>query len=387
MMYDIEKNRFIKNNSLSSIVNSFIVDSPIASNISYLWGFGSILGLCLVLQIITGISLSFHYIPETTLAFDSVENIMRNEMYGWLLRYLHSNGAGLFFIFVYLHISRNLYYGSYVKPRILLWNMGIIIYVLMMATAFIGYVLVWGSMSLWGAIVITNFFSAIPWIGEEIVQFIWGGFSVDNPTLNRFYGLHFLLPFIIAFSVILHLIGLHDHGSNNPIGFSSNSDKISFHPYLTYKDIVGFILFFIFLIFVVGFLPNYLGHSDNYIKANPLVTPVSIVPEFYFLPFYAILRSIPNKLAGVIVMACSIAFLFLLPWIQLNEIRTNSFRILNQLFYWIFVSNFILLMIIGALPVEYPFSIIGPISCALYFIILFVFPILIGSLETYFIIY
>ena len=282
--------RYLKRYTLTNIGNNFLVDSPVPVNISYLWGFGSLLGLTLVSQIITGISLSFHYQPHIDHAFDSIENIMRDENYGWLLRYSHANGAGIFFILVYLHIGRNLYYGSFKEPRLLLWFAGVIIYLLMMATAFIGYVLVWGSMSLWGAIVITNLFSAIPWLGSDLVRFIWGGFSVDNPTLNRFYGLHFTFPFLIAGLVVVHLVGLHDHGSNNPTGIESAPDKSTFHPYFTYKDIVGFLAVFIGAIIIIGYYPNLLGHSDNYIAANPLVTPSSIVPEFYFLPFYAILN-------------------------------------------------------------------------------------------------
>jgi len=348
-----------------------------------MWNFGSLLGLTLILQIVTGISLSFHYIPETKLAFNSTESIMRDENLGWILRYSHSNGAGIFFILVYLHIGRNLYYTSYNHPRILLWFAGIVIYLLMMATAFLGYVLVWGSMSLWGAIVITNFFTVIPWIGMDIVQFIWGGFSVDNPTLNRFYGIHFTLPFLIAFTVLVHLIGLHDHGSSNPIEVESYSDKVYFHPYFIYKDIITFYLLFLVLLVFVNFYPNVLGHSDNYIKANPLSTPTSIVPEFYFLPFYAILRSIPNKLLGVISMALAILLLFTLPYINNSVFKSTSVRPIEVFNYWYSIITVITLTIVGGLPVDYPYDIIGSFAATSYFSNFFINPLFAGYLESF----
>ena len=368
--------RLTKRGTLLNLLDMFLGSSPVASNISYLWSFGSLLGLTLISQIVTGISLSFHYQPHIAHAFDSVESIMRNENFGWILRYSHANGAGLFFILVYIHISRNLYYGSYKEPRILLWTAGVIIYVLMMATAFIGYVLVWGSMSLWGAIVITNLFSAVPWLGGELVKFIWGGFSVDNPTLNRFYGLHFTLPFLIAGMVVVHLIGLHDHGSNNPAGVESANDKSTFHPYFTFKDLVGFVMLFLVGAILVGYYPNILGHADNYIAANPLVTPSSIVPEFYFLPFYAILRSIPDKQLGVVAMGLSIAGLFALPFINPTTFRASHFDAVSRWSFWLFAGNFLTLLLIGGLPVEDPYVIMGQCACCAYFFLLYILPLL-----------
>jgi len=302
--------KLTKRNPILALVNDFVIDSPAPTNLTYFWGFGSLLGLNLVVLIVSGLTLAMHYTPNTMLAFSSVEHIMREVNNGWLLRFIHANGASFFFIFVYLHIGRNLYYGSYRSPRGLLWSIGVIIFIVMMATAFIGYVLPWGQMSFWGATVITNLLSAIPWIGTDFVEFVWGGFSVDNATLNRFFSLHYLLPFILAALVCMHLLALHQDGSNNPEGISSTSDRIRFHPYYTSKDLVGFIWMAIFLSIFVFFAPNYLGHPDNSIPANPLVTPHSIVPEWYFLPFYAILRAIPSKLGGVIAMFGALLILF-----------------------------------------------------------------------------
>jgi quinol-cytochrome oxidoreductase complex cytochrome b subunit len=325
---------------------------PAPKNLNYWWNFGSLAGLVLVMQILTGIVLVMHYTPHTLLAFDSVEHIMRDVNYGWLLRYMHANGASMFFIVVYIHIFRGLYYGSYKAPRELLWFLGIIIFLLMMATAFMGYVLPWGQMSFWGATVITNLFSAIPVVGEPIVTWLWGGFSVDNPTLNRFFSLHYLLPFVIVGVVVLHILALHQHGSNNPLGIDTKGpqDKIPFHPYYTIKDAFGVGVFLIFFAYWLFYNPNYLGHPDNYIPANPMVTPEHIVPEWYFLPFYAILRSVPDKLGGVLLMFGAILILFLLPWLDTSKVRSAKFRPIYKQLFWVFVLACIGLTYAGGQP-------------------------------------
>ena len=301
--------KLLKSHSLLSLANSYVIDSPQPSNLNYAWNFGSLLALCLVIQIVTGVTLAMHYTPNIDLAFISVEHIMRDVNYGWMIRYLHANTASFFFLFVYLHIGRGLYYGSYKAPRALVWSIGVIILILMMATAFLGYVLPWGQMSLWGATVITNLLSAIPWIGKDLVEFIWGGFSVDNATLNRFFSLHYLLPFILAALSLMHLIAKEENGSNNPLGITANTDMVYLHPYYVFKDLVTIFLFFLVLALFLFYAPNKLGHPDNYIPANPMQTPASIVPEWYLLPFYAILRSIPDKLGGVIAMFGSLLIL------------------------------------------------------------------------------
>jgi len=313
-------------NSILSFVDSHIINYPTPINLNYLWSFGSSAGICLVIQILTGILLAMHYTPHVDLAFVSVEHIMRDVNNGWLIRYLHANGASFFFIVVYSHIFRGLYFGSYIYPRGALWFSGVIIFLLMMATAFMGYVLPWGQMSFWGATVITNLFSAIPFVGSSIVEWLWGGFSVDNATLNRFFSLHYLLPFVIAGLTLLHLSLLHTNGSNNPIGVNTNMDTISFYPYFYVKDLFAFLILIVSLLFFVLYYPNVLGHSDNYIPANPLVTPAHIVPEWYFLPFYAILRSIPDKLGGVAAMGGAILILLLLPILNTSDIRSTKFR-------------------------------------------------------------
>ncbi|YP_009421335.1 cytochrome b (mitochondrion) [Rhopilema esculentum] len=354
-----------KYNPLATIINDILVDLPSPSNISYLWNFGSLLGLCLVIQILTGIFLSMHYCADTSIAFSSVAHIMRDVNYGFILKYAHANGASLFFLCVYMHIGRGLYYGSFMKKE--LWFSGVTIYLLMMGTAFIGYVLPWGQMSFWGATVITNLVSAIPYIGNDIVQWLWGGFSVSNSTLNRFFSLHYLLPFLLAGLGAAHLILLHAHGSSNPIGVKSDVDKIPFHSYFSFKDIYGILLLTILLIVLIFFVPNILGDTENYIQANPLVTPVHIQPEWYFLFAYAILRSIPDKLGGVVAMLASILVLYALPFLNIGLQRTNSFRPFSKLFYWIFIGNFILLTWIGSQPVEDPYILIGQISTVIYF--------------------
>lgn len=358
-----------------------LVDLPAPSNLSYMWGFGSLLGLCLIIQLGSGIFLAMHYTANIDLAFISVEHIMRDVNYGWLLRYIHANGASMFFIMVYLHIGRGLYYGSYTKPREIVWGVGVIILILMMATAFIGYVLPWGQMSLWGATVITNLISAIPYVGTDIVEWVWGGFSVSNATLNRFYSLHYLLPFGLAGLALVHLIALHEHGSNNPVGVDGNIDKIPFHPYYSIKDLFGYGVFAIFFSFFIFFAPNYLGHPDNYIPANPLVTPPHIQPEWYFLFAYAILRSIPDKLLGVLALFASLLVLFVLPYLHTSKIRSFQFRPFSRLLFWFFVGNFFLLTYIGAMPVEEPWVVIGQICSMFYFGYFLVLNPLAGILE------
>lgn len=368
--------------SILSIVNNHIVDYPTPINISYIWGFGSLSGIILGVQIVTGIFLAIHYTPQVDLAFLSVEHIIRDVNNGWFLRYLHANGASFFFIVVYIHMFRGLYYGSYAYPRGVLWCSGVVIFILIMATAFIGYVLPWGQMSFWGATVITNLVSAVPGVGEPIVQWLWGGFSVDNPTLNRFFSLHYLLPFVIAALAISHLVLLHSEGSNNPLGVSGKGNVISFYPYFYIKDLFGFILMFIVFSFFVFFYPNTLGHPDNYIAANPIVTPAHIVPEWYFLPFYAILRSIPHKLGGVIAILGAIVLLIFLPILNTSEVRSSFFRPLFRKFFWLFFVNGLLLGWIGQNVVEYPFVEIGQVCTVFYFSFLIFFIPFIGRLES-----
>jgi len=359
--------RTLKTHVLLRLVNSYIVDSPQPANISYLWNFGSLLAVCLIIQILTGAFLAMHYTPNVDLAFNSVEHIMRDVNNGWLIRYVHANVASFFFIFVYMHIGRGLYYSSYKSPRVLVWSIGVIILVLMMAIAFLGYVLPYGQMSLWGATVITNLLSAIPVFGVDIVELIWGGFSVSNATLNRFFSLHYLLPFLLAALAVAHLIALHVHGSNNPNGVTSNGDRYAMHPYFIFKDLVTIFAFFLVLSILVFFYPNLLGHSDNYIPADPMVTPASIVPEWYLLPYYAILRSIPNKLLGVLAMFGSLLILLILPLTDLSRIRGNQFRPAMKLAFWFFVVDFFILMWIGSQHPNSPYVEIGQVATAFYF--------------------
>jgi quinol-cytochrome oxidoreductase complex cytochrome b subunit len=355
---------------------------PTPRNLSYWWNYGSLAGIILVVMIMTGIFLAMHYTPHADYAFKSVEHIMRDVNYGWLMRYLHMNGASMFFIVVYIHIFRGLYYGSYKNPRELLWIIGILIFLAMMATAFLGYVLPWGQMSFWGATVITKLFSAIPFVGDTIVTWLWGGFSVDNPTLNRFFALHYLFPFIIVGLVFLHLIALHKHGSNNPLGIDLKDDeKIPFHPYYTVKDYLGFSVFFLFYLFFVFFMPDFFGEPDNYIPANPLQTPPHIVPEWYFLPFYAILRSIPDKLTGVIAMFSAILVLAALPWIDRSKVRSARFRPMYKLFFWVFLLNSLVLGYIGAQPPEGIFLLVGRLATGYYFLHFFMIIPLINKYE------
>nr|AML60577.1 apocytochrome b [Rhizophagus irregularis] len=373
--------KLVKRHPLIALVNNYLIDSPAPSNLSYIWNFGSLLGTCLALQIITGVTLAMHYIGSVDLAFSSVEHIMRDVNSGWLIRYLHSNGAAFFFIFVYIHMAKALYYGSFRAPRILLWSIGVVIFLVMIITAFLGYVLPWGQMSYWGATVITNLLSAIPWIGTDLVEFIWGGFSVSNATLTRFFSLHFLLPFVLAALAFMHLIALHQNASNNPMGVSSKMDRVPFYPYYVFKDIVGFFVFFLILSIFVFFFPNALGHPDNSIPANPMQTPISIVPEFYLLPFYAILRAIPNKLLGVVAMLAAIFILFLLPYLESSRVRSSAFRPFMRIFFWLFAVNFLLLMWIGANHPEPPFILLGQLCTAFYFAYFLILVPLIGLIE------
>jgi|TARA_A100001035_G_scaffold25981_1_gene17422 quinol-cytochrome oxidoreductase complex cytochrome b subunit len=372
--------RWNKNNLLS-FVDSHIINYPTPINLNYMWSFGSTAGLCLVIQIITGIFLAMHYTPHIEYAFSSVEHIMRDVNNGWLIRYLHANGASMFFIVTYSHIFRGLYYGSYMNPRGPLWVSGVIILLIMMGTGFMGYVLPWGQMSFWGATVITNLASAIPVVGEPIVQWLWGGFSVDNATLNRFFSLHYLLPFLIVGLVIVHLSLLHTTGSNNPLGINKNVDTVSFYPYFYVKDLFAFLALVAFFSFFVFFYPNTLGHADNYIPANPLVTPAHIVPEWYFLPFYAILRSIPDKLGGVVAMVGAILILAVLPVINTSEIRSSKFRPIYGIAYWFLVSDFLLLGWIGQKPVETPYIEVGQVATVFYFLFFIILVPVIGIVE------
>nr|YP_005088450.1 cytochrome b [Trypauchen vagina]AEW48461.1 cytochrome b [Trypauchen vagina] len=368
-----------KTHPLLKIMNDALIDLPAPSNISAWWNFGSLLGLCLIVQIATGLFLAMHYTADISSAFSSVAHICRDVNFGWLIRNLHANGASFFFICIYLHVGRGLYYGSYLYKET--WNIGVVLLLLVMMTAFVGYVLPWGQMSFWGATVITNLLSAVPYVGNTLVQWIWGGFSVDNATLTRFFAFHFLFPFVILAATILHLLFLHETGSNNPLGLNSDADKIPFHPYFSYKDLLGFAIMLIALTSLALFAPNYLGDPDNFTPANPLVTPPHIKPEWYFLFAYAILRSIPNKLGGVLALLASILVLMLVPFLHTSKQRGLTFRPLSQLIFWALVADVIILTWIGGMPVEHPYIIIGQIASFIYFFIfLGLFP-LTGWLE------
>ncbi|MBK1697337.1 cytochrome b [Rhodovibrio salinarum] len=356
---------------------------PTPKNLTYAWNFGSLAGIALVIMIVTGVVLAMHYTPHTAYAFDSIQKIMRDVNYGWLLRYIHMNGASFFFIVVYIHIFRGLYYGSYKQPREVLWGLGVIILLLMMATAFMGYTLPWGQMSFWGATVITNLFSAVPVFGDEVTRWLWGGFAVGNPTLQRFFALHYLLPFVILGAVILHLVALHRYGSNNPTGIEpkGKQDQVPFHPYYTVKDLFGLGVFLIAFSLFVFYAPNYMGHADNYIPADPLVTPPHIVPEWYFLPFYAILRAIPSKLGGVLAMFASVLVLFVLPWLDRSRVRSGRYRPIFKQFFWLLVLDALVLGYVGAMPPEGIWIPIGQIATAYYFAFFLVILPLLGIFE------
>ena len=361
-------------------LSAHLSEYPTPKNLNYWWTFGGILTFCLVTQIITGIVLAMHYVADADLAFASVEHIMRDVNYGWLIRYFHANGSSMFFLAVYIHIFRALYYGSYKSPREVIWIIGMIIYFLMMMTAFMGYVLPWGQMSFWAATVITNLFSAFPFVGESITNWLWGGFAVDNPTLTRFYALHYLLPFLIFGLVILHIWALHVPGNNNPIGIElkkPSKDTVPFHPYIVIKDLFALLLFLIVFAFFVFYAPNILGHADNYIEANPMVTPNHIVPEWYLLPFYAILRSVPDKLFGVIAMFASIFVLVILPWLDTSKVKSAIFRPIYKQFYWILVIDVLVLGYMGAMPAEGTYLLIARVATTYYFVhFLIILPIL-----------
>lgn len=362
-----------KSHPAIKIINNSLIDLPTPNNLSLWWNFGSLLGLCLIIQIATGLFLAIHYTPHIEIAFSSVAHITRDVNYGWILRNIHANGASWFFICLYLHAARGLYYGSYINIET--WNIGVILLIIVIASAFIGYVLVWGQIRFWGATVITNLFSAIPYIGKALVEWLWGGFAIDNATLNRFFALHFIIPFLIAGLTMVHLLFLHQSGSNNPLGLNSNSDKIPFHVYYSIKDLVGFLILILTLTIIVIFTPNYLGDPENFLPANPLVTPIHIKPEWYFLWAYAILRSIPNKLGGVIAIFTALLIFFVIPIIYSQKFRGNMFYPLTQILFWIFAANSILLTWIGRCPVEVPYESLGQIFTLFYFILFFLMPV------------
>nr|BAI63496.1 cytochrome b [Cynops ensicauda] len=368
-----------KTHPMLKIINNSFIDLPTPSNISYWWNFGSLLGVCLITQIITGLFLAMHYTADTQSAFSSVAHICRDVNHGWLVRNIHANGASFFFICIYLHIGRGMYYGSYLFKET--WNIGVVLLLLVMATAFVGYVLPWGQMSFWGASVITNLLSAIPYVGGSLVKWVWGGFSVDKATLTRFFAFHFLLPFLIAGVSMIHLLFLHETGSNNPTGIPSSQDKISFHPYFSYKDLLGFLLALLILLLISLIVPNLLVDPENFIPANPLMAPPHIKPEWYFLFAYAILRSIPNKLGGVIALLMSILILMFIPMLHTSKQRSLMFRSTSQTLFWLLVANTFILTWIGGMPVESPFTEVGQVASVLYFLLFIIVIPLVGLWE------
>jgi len=369
-------------NYLFALFDSHLIHYPSPLTLTYAWSFGSLAGICLVIQMLSGIFLAMHYTPDINLAFSSVEYIMRDVQNGWLIRYIHANGASMFFIVVYAHICRGLYYGSYMEPRELLWCSGVILLLLMMGTAFTGYVLPWGQMSFWGATVITSMVTAIPIAGQPIVEWLWGGFTVGNPTLKRFFSIHFTLPFIIAGVTLIHLILLHKDGSNNPIGSDSGIDDVPFYPYFAVKDIFALSCFLVFFGTFVFYFPNVLNHPDNYIPADPLQTPAHVVPEWYFLAFYAILRSIPHKAGGIVAMVGAILVLMLIPFTNKSYVRNTTYRPIFKFFFWLFIADYVILTWIGQKPVRNAFVFVGQVATFYYFFFFLVLLPVIGKLET-----
>jgi len=369
-------------NYLFAFLDSHVIHYPTPITLTYAWSFGSLAGICLVIQMLSGIFLAMHYTPNIELAFNSVEYIMRDVPNGWVIRYIHANGASMFFIVVYAHICRGLYYGSYMEPRELLWCSGVILLLLMMGTAFTGYVLPWGQMSFWGATVITSMVTAIPVAGQPIVQWLWGGFTVSNPTLNRFFSIHFFLPFLIAGVSLIHLALLHKEGSNSPIGSDTGIDIVNFYPYFLYKDVFAFSCFLLFFAFFVLYFPNVLNHPDNYIPADPLQTPAHVVPEWYFLPFYAILRSIPHKAGGIVAMLAAILVLLAIPFINTSYVRNTTYRPIFKVFFWLFVADYIILTWIGQMPVRTAYIFVGQVATFYYFAFFLLFIPVIGKIET-----
>jgi quinol-cytochrome oxidoreductase complex cytochrome b subunit len=372
----------VNKNYLVGLIDSHIIHYPSPITLTYAWSFGSLAGICLVIQMLSGIFLAMHYTPHIDLAFNSVEYIMRDINNGWLIRYIHANGASMFFILVYAHICRGLYYGSYMKPRELLWCSGVLLFFLMMGTAFTGYVLPWGQMSFWGATVITSMVTAIPIAGQPIVQWLWGGYTVGNPTLNRFFSIHFFLPFLIAGISIIHLALLHKEGSNNPIGSDTGIDDLPFYPYFAAKDIFAFFCFMLFFATFVFYFPNVLNHPDNYIPADPLHTPAHVVPEWYFLPYYAILRSIPHKAGGILAMVGAILVLFLIPFIDSSYVRNTTYRPIFKICFWLFIADFIILMWIGQKPVRDTYIFVGQIATLYYFAFFLILIPVVGKIES-----